>query len=176
MNKAIFLDRDGTIIIDKNYLVDESQIEFIKGIPEVLKKLKSRGYLLLVVTNQSGVARGFYNESTVNGIHKRMNHILNENYGFTLDGFFYCPHHPDFGNNIYCKRCDCRKPAPGMVLKAAKKFQIDINKSFMIGDKMSDKIDLPNLKFIKVQKNSDWTKLIEKQLSRTGLEVKTNDI
>ena len=158
-NKAVFLDRDGTVIIDKAYLSDVSQIEFIKGVPETLKALKKKGYLLIIVSNQSGVARGFYSEETVNEIHAEINNMLNRDYGFTLDAFYYCPHHPDYGIELYRKNCGCRKPAPGMVLKAAELYQIDIGMSFMIGDKPSDEIDLPGLKFIKTQKDIDWTDL-----------------
>jgi D-glycero-D-manno-heptose 1,7-bisphosphate phosphatase len=159
-NKAIFLDRDGTVIIDKAYLNNVSEIEFIKGVPETLKALKKQGYLLIIVSNQSGVARGYYQEDTVNEIHREMNRMLSRDYGITLDAFYYCPHHPDYGTEAYRKNCDCRKPAPGMVLKAAKEHQIDICQSFMIGDKPSDRIDLPDLKFIKTQKDIDWTELV----------------
>jgi len=163
-NKAIFLDRDGTLILDKEYIKDVSQIEFIKGIPETLKKLKERGYLLIIVSNQSGVARGYYSEDDVDKINNEINHMLSEGFGFLLDGFYYCPHHPDYGNELYRKKCDCRKPAPGMVLRAAEEHGIDISQSFMIGDKPSDQIELPFLTFIKTQKDNDWTDLLRQYI------------
>ncbi len=164
-NKAVFLDRDGTLIVDKDYLADVSQIEFIKGVPETLKKLKEKGYLLIIISNQSGVARGYYKEDVVGEIHRGINDRLREAYGFTLDAFYYCPHHPDFGDEVYRKKCDCRKPAPGMILKAAEEYDINISQSFMIGDKPSDRITLASLKFIKTQKDADWTNLARQYIN-----------
>jgi D,D-heptose 1,7-bisphosphate phosphatase len=158
-NKAIFLDRDGTLIIDKNYLSDISQIEFIAGIPETLKMLKKEGYLLIVISNQSGVARGYYSEALVQEINREINNLLIRDYGFALDAFYYCPHHPDYG-----EKCQCRKPAPGLVLEAAEDFQIDIGSSFMVGDKPSDQIELPDLRFVKTQKDCDWTDLLKQYI------------
>lgn len=164
-NKAIFLDRDGTLIVDKGYLDDISQIEFVPGVPETLKALKQeKGYLLVVISNQSGVARGYFAEALVKEINREINRKLQLEYGFSIEGFYYCPHHPDYGNALYRKECDCRKPSPGLVLKAAEEFQIDIENSFMVGDKPSDQIELPGLKFIKTEKDANWTDLIRQYI------------
>lgn len=157
-NKAIFLDRDGTIIIDKGYLDNPKAIEFIKGIPEVLKALKEKGYLLIVVSNQSGVARGYFNEKEVKLINNELNAKLVKEYGIAIDRFYYCPHHPEYGMEQYKKACSCRKPKPGMILQAVADFDIDIENSLMIGDKDSDRIDIEGLAFMKTEKDSDWSK------------------
>lgn len=169
-NKAIFLDRDGTIIKDKGYLADTSQIEFIDGIPRTLKALKEKGYLLIVISNQSGVARGYFSEDLVKEINSGINEMLKRDYGFFIDAFYYCPHHPDYGNHLNKKDCDCRKPAPGLVIKAAGDFGIDIRRSVMIGDKPSDRIELPELDFIQIERDADWSGQIRKYLDETMVE------
>ncbi|MFX0072309.1 MAG: D-glycero-beta-D-manno-heptose 1,7-bisphosphate 7-phosphatase [Candidatus Hermodarchaeota archaeon] len=129
---AIFLDRDGVINKEVNYLADPAQFEFIPGSIEALKIFKQNGFLLIVITNQAGIARGFFSEETLNQIHNKMKKILNQN-GIILDDIFYCPHHPDFTG-----QCDCRKPKPGMILKAQRKYNIDLQASFMVGDTLID--------------------------------------
>ena len=131
-NKAIFLDRDGVINKEVNYLSDPSEFNLIKGVAHALKSLKAKGYLLIVITNQSGIARGYYNEETLQKIHDKMNSELEER-GVKLDDIYFCPHHPEFTG-----LCPCRKPKPGMLLRAKKDHEIDLESSYLVGDKLSD--------------------------------------
>jgi len=137
MNKAVFLDRDGTIIEDVGYLSNPQQIEFIPQSIEAIKLLNEAGYKVIVVTNQAGVARGYFTEDMLQTIDKTLQkQILRK--GAYVDRIYYCPHHADHGIYPYNRECDCRKPNPGMLKKAAKDFDIDLSQSFMIGDKASD--------------------------------------
>ena len=136
-NRAVFLDRDGTINIEKDYLIETADFEFIPCVPEALKQLQQAGFLLVVVTNQSGIARGYFNQQQVENLHHHLG-ILLESYGVDLAGIYYCPHHPTVGLGEYLCDCQCRKGKPGMLLKAAKELNIDLSKSFMIGDKYAD--------------------------------------
>lgn len=131
-NKAVFLDRDGVINKELNYLSDPNDFDFIEGSIEALRILKKKGYLLLIITNQSGIARGYFTEKILDKIHEKMIKLL-KNEGVALDGIYYCPHHPDFTGS-----CDCRKPNAGLILKARNQFNIDLSNSFMVGDTMND--------------------------------------
>lgn len=135
--KAIFLDRDGTINIDKEYLYKIEDFEFEPKACEALKILSDLGYLLIIVTNQSGVARGYYKEEDVELLHRDLLQILLEK-GIKISKVYYCPHHPTKGIGKYKIDCDCRKPSPGMILNGIKDFNIDPSLSYMIGDKKSD--------------------------------------
>ena len=132
MKRAIFLDRDGVINKEVNYLSNPDDLELIDGVIEALKILRNLGYLLIIITNQAGVARGYFTESTLLKIHEKLIGILEKN-DVHLDDIFYCPHHPDFTGV-----CECRKPKPGMIFSAQKKYDIDLNESFMIGDTLND--------------------------------------
>ncbi|MFX0022014.1 MAG: D-glycero-beta-D-manno-heptose 1,7-bisphosphate 7-phosphatase [Candidatus Hermodarchaeota archaeon] len=132
INKAIFLDRDGVINKEVNYLSNPDLFEFIDGSIEALKILKEKRFLLIVITNQAGIARGFFTEETLKEIHHKMIDILMQN-GVNLDDIFYCPHHPTFTGP-----CECRKPNPGMIFNAKIKYNIDLNQSYMIGDTLND--------------------------------------
>ena len=134
---AVFLDRDGTINIEKDYLIDPAEFEFIPGVPQALKRLQDSGYLLVVVTNQSGVARGYFSSEQVDRLHEHMLQLL-QRYGIKLAGIYSCPHHPTAGTGEYLIDCDCRKGKPGMLLQAAQDLGIDLHKSYMIGDKEAD--------------------------------------
>lgn len=136
MSKAVFLDRDGVLIKDVNYLSHLSQIEIYDDVPVSLKKLQSLGFKLIVVTNQSGVSRGYFTEGFVLETHKMINQLL-EPYHIQIDDFIYCPHHPD-GQIPYNLDCNCRKPNTGMIDKARAEHKIEVEGSFMIGDKPSD--------------------------------------
>ena len=127
---AVFVDRDGTMVFDKHYLADPRGLEIIPTVPEGIKKLNDAGIPVIMVTNQSGVARGKFDEATLELIHQRLFEIL-EDGGAIVNGFYYCPHMPDAG-------CDCRKPKPGMLLKAKKEHGFDLAKSYVIGDRMLD--------------------------------------
>lgn len=130
--RAIFLDRDGVINKEVGYLSTPDNLELIEGSIEALKILKEKGYLLIIITNQAGIARGYFTEKAVEKIHIKLIKILKEKKIF-LDDIFYCPHHPEFTGD-----CECRKPKPGMIFKAKKKFNINLKKSFMIGDTLRD--------------------------------------
>lgn len=136
-NRAVFIDRDGTINVEKEYLHCPEQFEFIPGAPEAIRILGDAGFLVVVVTNQSGVARGYYGEADVKNLHRYMDARLAE-IGAKVDAYYYCPHHPDSGTETYRVACNCRKPLPGMLLQAASELGIDLSRSWMIGDKISD--------------------------------------
>ena len=137
MNKAVFLDRDGTVNEEVGYLADLSRLRLIPGAGAAIKRLNQADYKVILVTNQSGVARGYFPESLVHEAHERLTDMLREE-GAALDGIYYCPHHPTEGNAGYTMTCDCRKPGTGLIDKAMKDFDIDRNRSFLIGDKWSD--------------------------------------
>ena len=136
MKKAIFLDRDGTINVEKDYIYKSEDLVFEEGTIEALKTFKNLGYILIVVSNQSGIARGYFTEKDLNIFNNSMNEILKKN-GVEITEFYCCPHHPD-GIGEYKKVCECRKPNNKMIEEAIKKYNIDREKSYMIGDKTSD--------------------------------------
>lgn len=136
MNKAIFLDRDGTLNIDYGYVHQIDDFKFIDGAIDTLRELKSMGYLLVLVTNQSGIARGLFSEDQFLQLTEWMDWSLAEQ-GVDLDGIYYCPHHPE-GKGEYQEDCDCRKPKSGMLLQAIKELKIDPAQSVMVGDKIED--------------------------------------
>ena len=136
MKKAIFLDRDGTINVEKDYIYKSEDLVFEEGTIEALKTFKNLGYILIVVSNQSGIARGYFTEEDLNIFNNNMNEILKKN-GVEITEFHCCPHHPD-GIGEYKKVCECRKPNNKMIEDAIKKYNIDREKSYMIGDKTSD--------------------------------------
>ena len=137
MRKAIFLDRDGTINIEKDYIYKPEDLVFEDGAIEALKTFKNLGYILIVITNQSGIARGYFTEDDLHRFNKNMNDLLKKD-GVEIEEFFYCPHHPTKGIGEYLVDCDCRKPNNKLIEEAIKKYDIDREKSFMIGDKKSD--------------------------------------
>ena len=136
MKKAIFLDRDGTINVEKDYIYKSEDLVFEEGSIEALKTFKNLGYILIVVSNQSGIARGYFTEADLNIFNNNMNEILKKN-GVEITEFYCCPHHSD-GIGKYKKVCECRKPNNKMIEDAIKKYNIDREKSYMIGDKISD--------------------------------------
>lgn len=136
MKKAIFLDRDGTLNIDHGYVHEIDQFHFIEGSIETLKALKDMGYLLVLVTNQSGIARGYFSEDQFLSLTEWMDWSLADR-GVDLDGIYYCPHHPE-GKGEFRQDCDCRKPKAGMLLQAIEELDIDPQRSIMIGDKVED--------------------------------------
>lgn len=130
MDKTVFLDRDGTIIVDKDYLSDPAEVVMETGAGEALSRLARRGYRLIVVTNQSGVSRGYFSLSSVQACNRRVDELLKE-YGVTISAWLICPHAPD-------DACTCRKPGVGLVDQAKSLFVIDLPNSFVVGDKDSD--------------------------------------
>jgi D-glycero-D-manno-heptose 1,7-bisphosphate phosphatase len=137
LNKAIFLDRDGTINVDKDHLYKIEDFEFINGVPEQIGKWNKLGYLVIVVTNQAGVAKGLYTEADVQKLHEYINNELAK-YEAHIDAFYFCPHHPEGKIEKYRLNCNCRKPGTGMLEKAIEDFDIDVNKSYLFGDKEWD--------------------------------------
>jgi D-glycero-D-manno-heptose 1,7-bisphosphate phosphatase len=134
---AVFLDRDGTINVERDYLFRIEDFSFIAGVPQAIRRLNEAGFLVVVVTNQSGVARGYYREEDVERLHAHISHQLAA-IGARVDGYYYCPHHPSSGNAPYVQACDCRKGRPGMLLDAARDLKIDLSRSWMVGDKTAD--------------------------------------
>ena len=136
MKRAVFIDRDGTINEEKEYLYRADELTFIPGAPEAIRLLNEAGFRVIVVSNQSGVARGYYAEEDVHLLHRHIAAQL-EQVGARVDAWYYCPHHPS-GRGSYALPCRCRKPLPGMLLEAADRFVIDLESSIMIGDKLVD--------------------------------------
>lgn len=129
-NKAIFIDRDGTINVDVHYLDDPDKFEMYPGVGEGVKKLKENRFKIIVITNQSGIARGYFTEKQLFDIHERMKKEF-QRFNVALDGIYYCSHHPD-------DNCNCRKPNTALFEKAIKEHAIDVKKSYMLGDKILD--------------------------------------
>jgi len=134
---AVFLDRDGTIIREVDYLSRLEEIELLPGATEAILKLNRRQIPVILVTNQSGIARGKITEEFVKQSHLLLNQLLAQKEAH-IDNFFYCPHHPEIGAAPYRTICSCRKPAPGLLLQAAREHGLDLEKSFVIGDKLID--------------------------------------
>lgn len=134
---AVFLDRDGTINVEKDYLCRIDDFTFIPGAPEAIRALNNAGYLVIVVTNQSGVARGYYDLSDVTALHEHIQLELEKECAM-INAFYVCPHHPEKGLGEFLQDCDCRKGAPGMLLQAAEEHGIDLQRSYMVGDKVAD--------------------------------------
>ena len=132
MKKALFLDRDGVINIEKNYLYKITDFEFIKGVFSSCKYFQDKGYLLIIITNQAGIARGKYTENDFACLNEWMLKQFS-NQGVMISKVYYCPHHPE-----YTGVCSCRKPSPGMILQAQKEFNLDLSKSILVGDKEGD--------------------------------------
>lgn len=129
---AAFLDRDGTIIVDRDYPGDPDAVELIPGAAESIRRLRASGILTLMVTNQSGIGRGLITEEDYRAVQARMEVLLRES-GATLDGVYYCPHAPD-----RVPACECRKPGTGLYLQAAEEHGVDLSASYYIGDRMRD--------------------------------------
>lgn len=136
--KAIFLDRDGVIIEDVNLLTQRNQVSICKGIPEALKVFNASGYQLFVVSNQTVVARGLATEQDVVELNSFIGELLFKKSGCKIKRFYYCLHHPEATLPEYRIKCECRKPRPGMLLQAAKEYNLNLSASFMIGDRVSD--------------------------------------
>ncbi|MDR1695569.1 MAG: HAD family hydrolase [Endomicrobium sp.] len=130
MTPAVFLDRDGTIIFDKNYLSSPQQVKLYSYAADSINRLRKAGFKIIVVTNQSGIGRGMFTEKDLDKIHKKFLFLLKEN-GAKIDGLYYCPH-------IDEDKCGCRKPKTGMALRAAKEHNIDLKKSYTVGDSVRD--------------------------------------
>ncbi|HTM02760.1 MAG TPA: D-glycero-beta-D-manno-heptose 1,7-bisphosphate 7-phosphatase [Vicinamibacterales bacterium] len=133
MRPCVFLDRDGTIIEDVGFLRDIGQLDVLPWSADAIKLLNDGGYAVVVVTNQSGVGRGYFDEAHVQATHQALDAKLAAQ-GARVDAYYYCPHHPDAADARYGTACDCRKPAPGMLRRAAADLQLDLPRSWMVGD------------------------------------------
>lgn len=138
MNKAIFLDRDNTLIENDGDLGDPDLVTLIQGVPSAIASLRGLNFQIVVVTNQGGVARGVYNEESVDLVNRRINDMIENMTGAWIDKFYYCPFHPKGNLQHYRREHPWRKPQPGMLLQAAEDLQIDLSQSWMIGDQMRD--------------------------------------
>jgi len=135
--KAIFFDRDDTLIEDPGYINSPEQVKLLSGVPRALVELKALGYKLVVITNQSAIARGIVTEKVLGDIHKRLEKLLAEKNAF-LDGIYYCPYHPDGVVKKYRQESELRKPNPGMLLKAAEEMDLDLDESWCVGNSARD--------------------------------------
>ena len=164
MNKktnAIFLDRDGVLNkVRKDYVKNANELDIISGIEIPLKLLKEKGYLLIVITNQSAINRGYTTHESVKKIHSKLNAYL-EKFNVSIDKFYYCPHRPN-------ENCYCRKPKPGLLLQAAKDFDIDLKNSWMIGDSLTDTETAASVgcRTILIKKNQTLANIIKMLLDK----------
>lgn len=134
---AVFIDRDGTINIDVDFLSKPEQLQLIPRSAEAIRTLNELNIPVIVITNQSGIARGIFSEEDLFAIHNALDDVL-LHYGAHVDAYYYCPHHPTDGIAPYVKDCDCRKPKPGMLKEAEKRFNLNLHHSFVVGDKCID--------------------------------------
>jgi histidinol-phosphate phosphatase family protein len=137
MSRAVFLDKDGTLVEDVPYNVDPALIRLTPRAEEGLRALRAAGYRLFVISNQSGVARGYFAEDALAAVERRLRELLHEA-GVALAGFYYCPHHPQGVVPAYAVACGCRKPAPGLVERAAHEHGLDLARSWFVGDILDD--------------------------------------
>ncbi len=136
-NRAVFMDRDGTINEEVGYVNHLERFFLLPRVSEAIRLLNEQGLKAVVVTNQSGVARGYFPESLVSLVHRKMEDLLKKE-GARLDGIYYCPHHPDVGEPPYRSKCRCRKPDTGMIEAASKALDLDCSKSYVVGDRGKD--------------------------------------
>jgi len=135
--RAVFLDRDGTVAEEVGYVNHVSRVRLLPESAEAIRRIREAGFLVVVVTNQSGVARGYFEEPLVLQANQRLRDLLGDR-GAVLAAIYYCPHHPREGSPPYRQECDCRKPRPGMLLRAAREHGIDLPSSYMVGDGIVD--------------------------------------
>ncbi|AZL15672.1 D-glycero-alpha-D-manno-heptose-1,7-bisphosphate 7-phosphatase [Rickettsiales endosymbiont of Stachyamoeba lipophora] len=151
MKKALFLDRDGVINVDFGYVYQIDNFEWQEGIFDLCSKAIEKGYLIIIITNQSGIARGYYTEKDLSKLHNWMTQEFQAN-NIHITEIYYCPHHPEIDQEM----CNCRKPASGMFEKAIQDYNIDVSQSIMIGDKETDLIPAKKLNITKrFQLNND---------------------
>jgi D-glycero-D-manno-heptose 1,7-bisphosphate phosphatase len=134
---ALFLDRDGVINRERGYVHHVDDFYFIDGVFDACRQMSRAGYQLIIITNQAGIARGYYSEAD---FHRLTRWMLKEfrRHGIDIDDVYYCPHHPVHGVGDYRRDCDCRKPAPGMIVRAAEEHSLDLRRSILVGDKATD--------------------------------------
>ena len=159
-NPAVFFDRDNTLNFDPGYLSNPNLVNLFEGVGEGIAKLKNDfNFKIIVISNQSGIARGYFTESAVLSVNEKINLILKKQFNTEIDAFYFCPFHPDFSSEEESK---CRKPSPLLVFKAANDLDIDLRKSYFVGDSISD-IECginANLKTVLVNYKNDLGKII----------------
>jgi D-glycero-D-manno-heptose 1,7-bisphosphate phosphatase len=138
MNRAVILDRDGVLVEDVDLLTRGDQLCLLPGVPSALNTLRNGGFALVVVSNQPVVARGMATEAEIETIHAELGRIIQAAGGPALDGIYFCPHHPKGLLPAYRLDCECRKPKPGLLLKAARELSLDLRTSFLVGDRITD--------------------------------------
>ena len=134
---AVFLDRDGTVNVEENFISSPDQLQLIPRAGSAIRELNNLGTRVFIITNQSGVARGYFSEAVVHDVHAALRNLLKKENAF-VDDFFYCPHLPGAADERYNVECDCRKPKPGMLLQAQKKYSVDLRRSYVVGDRCID--------------------------------------
>ena len=137
MQKAVFMDRDGTLSEEVGYINHPSRFKLFPYAAEAVRRLKENNWLAIVVTNQAGVARGYFSENMIRRVHEKMREDL-EKENAHLDAIYYCAHHPTVGEPPYRAACDCRKPKPGLIMQAETELGVDLEQSWMVGDRYSD--------------------------------------
>ncbi|MFC1501497.1 D-glycero-alpha-D-manno-heptose-1,7-bisphosphate 7-phosphatase [Elusimicrobiota bacterium] len=170
MLKAVFFDKDGVLNVDNGISGTNEAVVLFPGLPEVIKSLRERGFNIFVVTNQPIVARGIIKEDTLEKILDEFKERVESNDdNIKIDKIYYCPHHPHANLEEYRINCDCRKPKPGMILEAVREFNIDVKKSYMIGDRISDIIagSLAGCKTIQILSGKHIEKMIESDIKNT---------
>jgi D-glycero-D-manno-heptose 1,7-bisphosphate phosphatase len=178
LKSAIFLDRDGTIIKEVDYLTNQSQIVLIKGVKNALSTFKKSGFLNVIITNQSGIARGYLTEGKLKKIHSGLKLLLSHRKKNLIDDIFYCPFYKEGKIKKYASDSFDRKPNPGMILKAAIKYDIDLSKSFLIGDSYTDMkcAEIAGLKKILVLTGYGEETLVRCVRENIRVECVVNDI
>lgn len=171
MNKAVFLDRDGTINEEVNYLTSKEDLVIFPRIKDALTKLKNLGFLNIVITNQSGIARGYLTEETLKEIHDAMDSVLNTDGKPLIDEYYYSPHHVDGVVPEFTGESDDRKPGTGMIEKALKKYDIDIKESFLIGDSLADMKSAENAGLRKILVKSGYGTKTRNECINEGITI-----
>ncbi|MBA1338581.1 MAG: D-glycero-D-manno-heptose 1,7-bisphosphate phosphatase [Pelagibacterales bacterium] len=163
-NKALFLDRDGVINKNYGYVFSMKNFLWLKNVKKAIKYAYVKKYLIIIISNQSGVARGYYNEKDIKKLHNQINKELMK-IDCKIHDFFYCPYHPKYGTKKYKKNSYLRKPNPGMIIKAIKKWNIDKKSSLMIGDKKIDMIAAKKVGLRFIMKKYNLMREVKKNLS-----------
>ena len=167
-NKFILLDRDGVINVEKSYLYKIEDFEYEKGVVSSLKKLFEMGYKFAIITNQAGIAKGYYSEDDFLKLEKYIENDLYEN-GIKIEKTYFCPHHPE-GTGKYAVRCECRKPGTENFLRAVREFNIDTKNSYMLGDRVTDLIPAEKLGIKTVLIRTGYGRENERELEKFGLK------
>jgi D,D-heptose 1,7-bisphosphate phosphatase len=171
MNKAVFLDRDGTINEEVNYLSKKEHIKLIPGVREALETFKNLGFLNIIITNQSGIARGFIKLNDLEEIHSELNTMLRIENVNLIDDIFFCPYHVEGVLEEFRKESEDRKPNTGMIVKAKKKYNLDLSRSFLIGDSFTDMKCAVNSNIKKILVKTGYGKEALEMCRKEGIEL-----